>query len=189
MWTFLTPIAQLLRGRLLSRAELVFFVIQLARRLVLYVNAAMHPTGEWICQQLREAFPFDTAPCHLILDRDARFGGRVVRTLKSFGTTPVRTAFRSPWQNGLAERWVSTARCELFDHVGIFDQWHLRRTPSRDRMSSRPPVARMKFWQGTPAPVPEVRFAGRVFWASDFEARDSGGFKPLEQPAAPESRD
>ncbi len=40
---------------------------------------------------------------------------------------PVRTTFRSPWQNGVAERWVLSCRRELLDHVVVFHEEHLRR--------------------------------------------------------------
>jgi transposase InsO family protein len=33
---------------------------------------------------------------------------------------------RSPWQNGIAERWVGSARRELVDHVIPLNQHHLR---------------------------------------------------------------
>ena len=36
-------------------------------------------------QQLREGFPFDTAPRYLILDRDGKYGNVVPETLKSWG--------------------------------------------------------------------------------------------------------
>jgi hypothetical protein len=39
-----------------------------------------------------------------IFDRDAKFSADVISTVKQNGTKPVRTAFRSPWQNGIAER-------------------------------------------------------------------------------------
>ena len=41
---------------------------------MLHVNATFNPTSAWVIQQLREAFPFDTAPRHLIFDRDSIFG-------------------------------------------------------------------------------------------------------------------
>jgi transposase InsO family protein len=34
---------------------------------------------------------------------------------------------RSPWQNGVAERWVGSARRDCFDHVIALDEAHVRR--------------------------------------------------------------
>jgi putative transposase len=34
-----------------------FFVIAHDRRRILHFNATKHPTGAWVIQQLREAFP------------------------------------------------------------------------------------------------------------------------------------
>jgi transposase InsO family protein len=53
---------------------------------------------------LREAFPDATALKYLIFDRGSNFNAEVLDTIKSFGITPNRTSFRSPWQNGIAER-------------------------------------------------------------------------------------
>ena len=38
---------------------------------------------------------------------------------------PCRTAFRSPWQNPVAERWIGNCRRELLDHVVVFHARHL----------------------------------------------------------------
>jgi len=86
-----------------------------------------HPAAAWVIQQLRETFPFDTAPRHLIFDRDSTFSAQVVATVRSFGIKPTRTAYRSPWQNGVAERWVGSVRRELLAHVVVFNERHLRR--------------------------------------------------------------
>src|ERR1043166_6925801 len=43
------------------------------------------------------------------------------------GSQPVRTAFRSPWQNGVAERWIGSCRREILDHVIALNEPHLRR--------------------------------------------------------------
>jgi hypothetical protein len=81
-----------------------FFVIAHDRRRILHFNVTRHPTSAWVAQQLREAFPYDSAPKYLIFDRGANFNHQVIDTVKSFGIQPKRTSFRSPWQNGVAER-------------------------------------------------------------------------------------
>jgi putative transposase len=47
--------------------------------------------------------------------------------IKSFEIDPKRAAFRSPWQNGTAERFVGSVRRELLDHVVVLNGDHLRR--------------------------------------------------------------
>jgi hypothetical protein len=54
-----------------------FFIIGHDRRQILHFNVTWHPTSAWIVQQLREAFPFQTAPKYLIFDRDAKYGREV----------------------------------------------------------------------------------------------------------------
>ena len=39
----------------------------------------------------------------------------------------IRTSYQSPWQNGVAERWVGSCRRELLDHVIVFNGAPLRR--------------------------------------------------------------
>jgi putative transposase len=51
-----------------------FFVISHGRRHILHFNVTRHPTGSWIVQQLREAFPYQSASRFLIFDRDAKYG-------------------------------------------------------------------------------------------------------------------
>jgi putative transposase len=104
-----------------------FFVISHSRRRILHFNATEHPTGPWIVQQLREVFPEDSAPKYLILDRDGKFRGEVAKMLECLGSSLIRTAYRSPWQNGVAERWVGSCRRELLDHVVVLGESHLRR--------------------------------------------------------------
>jgi transposase InsO family protein len=79
---------------------------------------------------LREAFPNDSASGYLLFDRGANFNEEVVSTIKAFGITPKRTSFRSPWQNGVAERWVGNCRRDLLDHVIILNERHLKRLMS-----------------------------------------------------------
>jgi putative transposase len=87
-----------------------FFVIAHYRRRILHCNVTRHPTALWVVQQLREAFPYDSAPRFLIFDRDRKYGFEVPAAVRSLRITPIRTSFESPWQNGVAERWVESCR-------------------------------------------------------------------------------
>lgn len=88
---------------------------------------SFNPTALWVVQQLREAFPFDTAPRYLIFDRDSTFSTHVIATIKSFGIKPARTSWHSPWQNGVVERWIGSCRRELLDHIIVFNERHATR--------------------------------------------------------------
>jgi len=85
------------------------------------------PRACGLCSKLREAFPFDSAPRFLIFDRDAKYGLEVAAVVRSLNLCPVRTSFESPWQNGIAERWVGSCRRDLLDHVIAFNERHLKR--------------------------------------------------------------
>jgi transposase InsO family protein len=104
-----------------------FFVIEHGRRRILHFNVTLHPNSDWIVQQLREALPLPCRYRHVLFDRDAKFGSDVFEFLKASGIHPVRTSVRSPWQNGIAERWVGSARREMLDHVIPLNEQHLRR--------------------------------------------------------------
>jgi len=104
-----------------------FFVISHDRRRILHFNITKHPTSSWIVQQLREAFPFGSAPRFVIFDRDAKYGLEVPAAVRSLRVNPLRTSFESPWQNGVAERWVGSCRRDLLDHIIAVDERHLKR--------------------------------------------------------------
>ena len=104
-----------------------FFVIEHHRRCILHFNATAHPTSEWIVQQLREALPLPSLYRYVIFDRDRKFGTEVHCYLRASGIQAVRTSVRSPWQNGVAERWVGSIRSEMLDHVIPLDERHLIR--------------------------------------------------------------
>ncbi len=99
------------------------FIIHHDRRRILHFNVTTHPTAAWVLQQLREVFFDDPCIRYLVHDRDSKFAG-VTAWLKSAGAESVLTSYRSPWQNGIAERWVLTLRRELLDHVVIFNEAH-----------------------------------------------------------------
>ena len=104
-----------------------FFVIEHGRRKILHFNVTDHPTCPWIVQQLREVYTDSHPYQYAILDRDAKFGTEVVELLRASGIKPKRISPSSPWQNGIAERWVGSCRRELLDHVIALNESHLRR--------------------------------------------------------------
>jgi putative transposase len=104
-----------------------FFLIAHDRRRILHFNITRHPTSAWVSQQLLEAFPFDSAPRYLIFDRDATFSAEIVETAETLGVKTVRTSIKSPWQNGIAERFIGSCRRDLLDHVIALDERHLKR--------------------------------------------------------------
>jgi len=59
----------------------VFLILAHDRRKVLHFNVTEHPTADWVCQQLVQAFPYNTTPRHLLRDRDGIFGAEVKRLL------------------------------------------------------------------------------------------------------------
>src|SRR5262249_14438138 len=86
-----------------------FFIIAHDRRRILRFHVTRNPSSLWIVQQMREAWPYSRAERFLLFDQDANFGGEVIDAPKMLGSEPVRTAFRSPWQNAVAERWGEAA--------------------------------------------------------------------------------
>ena len=120
-----------------------FFIIEHGRRHIVHFNATFHPSAAWVIQQLREAFPYDTAPRYLVFDRDSIFSAAVVGFIKAMGTKPVRTSFRSPWQNGTAERRIGSCRREILEHVVVFGERHLVRLVRKlhHLFPMKPPIA------------------------------------------------
>ena len=104
-----------------------FFVIDHDRRKILHLNVTRNPTAFWVALQLRQTWGYEQQHRFLIFDRDAKSNVDVVATVKDHGILPIRTAFRSPWQNGVAERWVGSVRRDLLDYLIVLNQRHLRR--------------------------------------------------------------
>jgi transposase InsO family protein len=106
----------------------VFLVLTHDRRRILHFGVAAHPTAEWTAQQLREAFPWDSAPRYLLRDRDRIFGKEFVDQVKAQGTRQVLSAPRSPWQRAYVERLIGSIRRECLDHVIVFGERSLQGT-------------------------------------------------------------
>ncbi len=113
-------------NRHLQAAVLPLFISH-DRRQILHVNVTRYPTSTWIAQQLREAFPYESAPRFLLFDHDQKYGLEVPAALRSLQITGVQTSIRSPWQNGVAERWVGSCRRDLLDHIIALNERHLNK--------------------------------------------------------------
>jgi putative transposase len=90
-----------------------FFDVCHDRRKILHFNVKRNPHALWVVQQLREAWAHKQPHRFLLFDRDTRFGADVVSAVRDMGSELTRTAFRSPWQNGVASvGWeVADATC------------------------------------------------------------------------------
>jgi transposase InsO family protein len=105
----------------------VFLVLAHERRRIVHFAVTAHPTAEWTAQQLREAFPWETAPRYLLRDRDRIFGHEFVHQVKAMGIQQVLSAPRSPWQRAYIERLIGSIRRECLDHFIVFNERTLKR--------------------------------------------------------------
>jgi transposase InsO family protein len=114
----------------------VFLVLAHHRRRILHFGVTDCPTAEWTAQQLREAFPWETATRYLLRDRDRIFGADFVEQVKAMGIKQVLAAPRSPWQRAYIERVIGSIRRECLDHVIVWGETglsgHLRRLLSSE---------------------------------------------------------
>ena len=140
-----------------------FFAITHDRRHILHFNITKHPTSLWVVQQLREAFPFESAARFLIFDRDGKYGLEVPVAVRSMKMSPVRTSFESPWENGVAERWVESCRRDLLDHVIAVNERHLKRLLSEYVCYYHEDRTHLGLEKGTPNNRPRSTASGRIF--------------------------
>ena len=105
----------------------VFVVLSHDRRQILHVNVTGHPTAAWTAQQIRNAFPWDTAPRFLLRDRDGTYGPAFRACVESMEIEEVLTAPQSPWQNPYVERLIGSIRRECLEHVIVLTERSLQR--------------------------------------------------------------
>jgi putative transposase len=109
----------------------VLFFIELSSRRVHMVGCTPNPSAPWVVQQARQlswTFPKRAEPIKLLIrDRDQKFTERFDEVFRSDGIEIMRTPFRAPQANGVAERFVRTVRSECPDRLLILNQPHLER--------------------------------------------------------------
>ncbi len=74
----------------------VFIVLRHERSLIEHFGVTSHPTADLVGQQMREAFPWDTALRYLIRDRDGAYGQSFRSTVMAMGVEEVVTAPPKP---------------------------------------------------------------------------------------------
>ena len=109
----------------------VLFFIEIASRRVYLAGCTAHPDDAWVTQQARHlawALSERADPARfLIRDRDRKFTNRFDVVFEARGTRVIRTPIQVPEANGIAERFVRTARSECLDWLLIVNPWHLKR--------------------------------------------------------------
>jgi transposase InsO family protein len=109
----------------------VFFVIELASRMVEIAGITSEPNGSWMEQIGRNLMDgedgFLKGKRYLIVDRDPLYTARWQAMLKGAGVKVVKLPPRSPDLNAYAERFVLSIRSECLDRIVPLGEWHLRR--------------------------------------------------------------
>ena len=98
---------------------------------IVHVAVTAYPTLDWAAQQIVESCAWDRwPPRFLIHDRDSRYRVRFDCRVRRLGIQQLRTPFRAPGANAIAERRAKSARSECLDYLLIFNETHLRRAMS-----------------------------------------------------------
>ncbi len=105
----------------------VFVMINHDRRRIVYFNVAPNPWSQWVAQQIKNAFPFNTEPRYLLHDRDTLYRADFPAQVANMGIEEVITAPKSPWQNPICERVIGTLRRDCLNHCIILNERHLER--------------------------------------------------------------
>ena len=116
------------------------------RRQIMHVNVTGHPTAQWTAQQIRNAFPWDTAPRYLLRDQDGTYGPAFRAGLDAIGIEDVRTASSTADSVSCpaprATVAVSTTRLQAItrDHLLIAGASARRRIETSLHTTTRSPV-------------------------------------------------
>jgi putative transposase len=131
---------EFVRAHRRSMLAVDFFTVETMwlQRLYVHAHGGCHvagctpnPSASWVTQQARhltwtlaersDSFRF------LIRDRDQKFTAGFDEVFRSMGLEIIRTPFRAPQANGVAERFVRTVRSECLDWLLILNDQHLAR--------------------------------------------------------------
>ena len=137
-----------------------FIVLHHERRQIVHFGVTANPTMAWVAQQIREAFPWGTAPRYLIRDRDGAYGQSFRSTVTAIGRGRGRHGATEPVAKsvcGTPDRQREARMPGPFDHpqraAFAAHSWLIPRLLSRFK---DPPVDRQGHTGWT------TRSAGRV---------------------------
>jgi transposase InsO family protein len=110
----------------------VLFFIELGSRRVHLAGCTAHPDEAWVTQQERqvawELVEREQPVLFLIRDRDRKFTSRFDAVFEGQDVRVVRTPVQAPQANGIAQRFVRTARSECLDWLLILNTHHPEHT-------------------------------------------------------------
>jgi transposase InsO family protein len=119
---------------LLLQTIFVLFFIEVRTRRVYLAGCTRQPTAAWVTQQARNVvwqLQDEALPVRVLLhDRDGKFPTAFDVVFQSEGLQLAQSPPRCPWANGIAERWIRSARQECLDHRLILNERHLYRVLS-----------------------------------------------------------
>jgi putative transposase len=133
-----------------------FFIMELGSRRIVHFGVTLHPTDEWVGQQLQEATPFDQKPKYLIQDNDAKYGTTIARVAMGTNIEVLKTPIRAPNANAMCERLRGSVRRECLGHFLILNERHLFKVLKAhiDYYNRQRP--HQGVWQALPVPEPHT---------------------------------
>nr|WP_242935470.1 integrase core domain-containing protein [Leptospira kobayashii] len=106
----------------------VIFFMDLETRQILHFDIRVKTSTRWVRKVIKVALRKKNSKniSYVLTDNDTLFGKRFSRYLERLGIKHKKTAIRSPWQNGHAERFVKTCKEEFLDYFIPLNEYHLR---------------------------------------------------------------
>ena len=112
---------------LFFRTMHAFVIVHHGSRHVVHVGVTVHPTDEWITQQLPDATPFEEKPKYLICDNDKRYGPLFEQVAQASSIEVIHTPYEAPLANAICGRFVGSVRRECLDHMLVISERQLIR--------------------------------------------------------------
>jgi putative transposase len=148
------------------RTVYVLFFIELGSRRVHLAGCTAHPTSAWVTQQARNlawSLQDGTVSARfLIHDRDTAFCAAFDRVFKAEDVEIVRTPYRAPNANAIAERWIRSVRTECLDYLLLLGERHAGRVLRAYVAFYNERRPHQGLGQECPVPTPHREGTGRI---------------------------